>query len=585
MDATSDTTSDRTSSTNDSTRNMTSPRSRTRTYDAEGSVLKYWIDRLQGLCAGPTDIEAIREATKTLGRTTQLFFESRQRYLDSLPEEERDPAIMEFDELIDKLQTTQLQADELLATAETSSSAEITQPPAIKNNNRKTNSTRPIPKLPTFDGEILQFKAFWDQFSAAVHRREDLEDVTKFVHLRSCLAGAALHAISGVTTAVENYPAVVQLLHDRFYRVSDILDAHILKIFSVTKEVVKGKEGLLALHDKLYGPLLELKAIGRDLDTAVSGFRMALPQLVSQLPKNIQSRWKGQCGKSAEEPTSQTFLDFLAEQARCAVDLRKRSRPPRQTIGAFHTSLHPTCPVCQGEHRVTVCPQFLNQQWSTVYPPRCTGTRCPSEQGLCLHIYMHDDQSGTSRAPQRADNGDNNWEQLQRKLNEERIRWKFITPRAPWCGGYWERLIRSIKNALRKTIRGALLKYDELHTVLCEIEARINDRPLVFMGDDIAGEAALTPAHFLIGRELPRLPCASIGVYRRDDTPSEVNHLIKRWRHRQRLTTQLWKRWKQEYITTLATRGRWHKTGQEPRVGDIVLVHEPSTTWIKWPIE
>ncbi|KRX57177.1 hypothetical protein T09_3812 [Trichinella sp. T9] len=180
---------------------------------------------------------------------------------------------------------------------------------------------------------------------------------------------------------------------------------------------------------------------------------------------------------------------------------------------------------------------------------------------------------------------DNNWEQLQRKLNEERIRWKFITPRAPWCGGYWERLIRSIKNALRKTIRGALLKYDELHTVLCEIEARINDRPLVFMGDDIAGEAALTPAHFLIGRELPRLPCASIGVYRRDDTPSEVNHLIKRWRHRQRLTTQLWKRWKQEYITTLATRGRWHKTGQEPRVGDIVLVHEPSTTWIKWPIE
>ncbi|KRX57191.1 hypothetical protein T09_2679 [Trichinella sp. T9] len=329
MDATSDTTSDRTSSTNDSTRNMTSPRSRTRTYDAEGSVLKYWIDRLQGLCAGPTDIEAIREATKTLGRTTQLFFESRQRYLDSLPEEERDPAIMEFDELIDKLQTTQLQADELLATAETSSSAEITQPPATKNNNRKTNSTRPIPKLPTFDGEILQFKAFWDQFSAAVHRREDLEDVTKFVHLRSCLAGAALHAISGVTTAVENYPAVVQLLHDRFYRVSDILDAHILKIFSVTKEVVKGKEGLLALHDKLYGPLLELKAIGRDLDTAVSGFRMALPQLVSQLPKNIQSRWKGQCGKSAEEPTSQTFLDFLAEQARCAVDLVQSTQGKR----------------------------------------------------------------------------------------------------------------------------------------------------------------------------------------------------------------------------------------------------------------
>ncbi|KRX29452.1 hypothetical protein T06_15011, partial [Trichinella sp. T6] len=55
---------------------------------------------------------------------------------------------------------------------------------------------------------------------------------------------------------------------------------------------------------------------------------------------------------------------------------------------------------------------------------------------------------------------------------------------------------------------------------LCEIEARINDRPLVFMGDDIDGEAALTPAHFLIGRELSRLPSVSTGVYWRDDTPS-----------------------------------------------------------------
>ncbi|KRZ81359.1 hypothetical protein T08_3709, partial [Trichinella sp. T8] len=176
---------------------------------------------------------------------------------------------------------------------------------------------------------------------------------------------------------------------------------------------------------------------------------------------------------------------------------------------------------------------------------------------------------------------DSDWEKLQRKLNEERIRWKFITPRALWCGGYWQRLIQC---EYRKTIRGALLKYDELHTVLCEIEARINDRPLVFMGDDIAGEAALTPAHFLIGRELSRLPSVSTGVYRRDDTPSGVNHLIKRWRHQQRLTIQLWKRRKQEYITILATRGRWRKTGQEPKVGDIVLVHEPSTTWIKWPI-
>ncbi|KRY84449.1 hypothetical protein T4D_684 [Trichinella pseudospiralis] len=62
------------------------------------------------------------------------------------------------------------------------------------------------------------------------------------------------------------------------------------------------------------------------------------------------------------------------------------------------------------------------------------------------------------------------------------------------------------------------------------------------------------------------------------DIASGVNHLMRRWRYQQRLTIQLWKRWKQEYITTLAPPGKWRKTGKEPKVRDIVLVHEPATT-------
>ncbi|KRZ01234.1 hypothetical protein T11_17316 [Trichinella zimbabwensis] len=96
--------------------------------------------------------------------------------------------------------------------------------------------------------------------------------------------------------------------------------------------------------------------------------------------------------------------------------------------------------------------------------------------------------------------------------------------------------------ALRKTIQGVLLKYDELHTILCEIETRINDRPLV-MVDYICGEAALTPAHLLISRELSRLLSVRTRIYRCDDTTSGVDHLIRRWQYQQRLAAmaELWR--------------------------------------------
>ncbi|KRZ65407.1 hypothetical protein T10_1985 [Trichinella papuae] len=39
------------------------------------------------------------------------------------------------------------------------------------------------------------------------------------------------------------------------------------------------------------------------------------------------------------------------------------------------------------------------------------------------------------------------------------------------------------------------------------------------------------------------------------------------------------------HLTTLTIRGRWRKTCQEPSVGDIVLVQEPGTAWVKRLIE
>ncbi|KRY67843.1 hypothetical protein T4A_13413 [Trichinella pseudospiralis] len=84
-----------------------------------------------------------------------------------------------------------------------------------------------------------------------------------------------------------------------------------------------------------------------------------------------------------------------------------------------------------------------------------------------------------------------NWEVVQRTLADEHIEWRFITP---WCGGYWERLVRMVKVALTKVLGRSRAGPEEQRTVLCEIEARINDRPLTIVSDR-ADDDIFSPQH------------------------------------------------------------------------------------------
>jgi hypothetical protein len=54
--------------------------------------------------------------------------------------------------------------------------------------------------------------------------------------------------------------------------------------------------------------------------------------------------------------------------------------------------------------------------------------------------------------------------------------WKYIVPRAPWWGGWWERLVRSVKSGLKKSVGWKSLTRSELETTLLEIEACIDSR-------------------------------------------------------------------------------------------------------------
>ena len=84
--------------------------------------------------------------------------------------------------------------------------------------------------------------------------------------------------------------------------------------------------------------------------------------------------------------------------------------------------------------------------------------------------------------------------ELIQNFMRHQVEWRFNLEKAPWQGGIFERMIKSTKRCLRKTIGQASLTYDELLTVVIEVEAVLNSRPLSYiLADDL--DEPLTPSH------------------------------------------------------------------------------------------
>ena len=84
--------------------------------------------------------------------------------------------------------------------------------------------------------------------------------------------------------------------------------------------------------------------------------------------------------------------------------------------------------------------------------------------------------------------------------SDEGITWKYTTTMAPRRGGFYERLVGLVKQGLRKEIGRKLLSWDKLITMITEVEAIINTRPLTYVYGDFLSGFTLTPAHFLTAK-------------------------------------------------------------------------------------
>lgn len=119
----------------------------------------------------------------------------------------------------------------------------------------------------------------------------------------------------------------------------------------------------------------------------------------------------------------------------------------------------------------------------------------------------------------------------------EGIKWTFIVEVAPWMGGFYKRLVGLVKRALRKSIWESILSAVKLQTLLKEIEAVVNGRPLVYVGDDIRSDIPLCPSHFLTLNPKTGVPDFERDNRDEDYQPykSSANRLIKLWKKGQRM--------------------------------------------------
>ncbi|XP_028163939.1 uncharacterized protein LOC114355340 [Ostrinia furnacalis] len=159
-------------------------------------------------------------------------------------------------------------------------------------------------------------------------------------------------------------------------------------------------------------------------------------------------------------------------------------------------------------------------------------------------------------------------------LNDNSVTWHFIPPHAPNFGGLWEAGVKSTKFHLRRVISDSTLTFEEMTTLLSQIEACLNSRPISQLPSNCEDPMPLTPGHFLIGEPLVTVPD-------RDYLEMNIGSL-RRWQVTQRMLQGFWRRWSNEYLLHMLQRYKWTNRTPEPVIGDIILVKEDNLPPARW---
>ncbi|GFW58312.1 integrase catalytic domain-containing protein [Trichonephila clavipes] len=136
------------------------------------------------------------------------------------------------------------------------------------------------------------------------------------------------------------------------------------------------------------------------------------------------------------------------------------------------------------------------------------------------------------------------------------------------------KVVRIIKELLRRSLGKSILSYEELSTVIFDCEFLINSRPLTYISENPQELIPLTPAMFLIENR-----CSDTT----DIDELNLTDLRKRMKYRIKLLSDLRQRFRKEYLSELIQKQNDNRV-REPRIGEMVLIGNDNKKRLSWPI-
>ncbi|KAL2089355.1 hypothetical protein ACEWY4_014043 [Coilia grayii] len=166
---------------------------------------------------------------------------------------------------------------------------------------------------------------------------------------------------------------------------------------------------------------------------------------------------------------------------------------------------------------------------------------------------------------------------VQGYISQEGCTWHFNPPHASHMGGVWERMIGVARKILDSMLMQTkvVLSHEVLCTLMAEVSAIMNARPLVPIQTDPDLPFLLTPSTLLTQKGVSLAPPGDF---------TEKDLYKRQWMQVQSMANRFWSRWRAEYLQSLQPRRKWQDEQRNIGVGDLVLLRDAQAVRNEWPM-